>query len=1415
MYKKDVYELTSPQNNIWQLEQVNNSKSPINHIYAVMKLNDRLDKKLLEKTINKIIEINDSFRIRIKKEKGEVYQYIDKYNWTEIEKIEIHDEDISEIIDKYKNEEISLEKLFTFKLIFTKTKTYVLYKTHHIIADAWGMTQVAEQIKEIYSVISKNEEYTNSKNSYTTLIKREKDYRNSDKYEKDKKFWEEYVKNINNTRIFKSNDRFEKKAKRYEYIFEEGLFEQISNYCRENKITEYAFLLGVLAIYYKKIFNSNKIVVGTAFLNRQKRYNELESTGMYVSTLPINIDVGKANTFIELCHNITSSNLSLYKHSNFPYHKIQELYCKQTQENTNLYEIGFSYQINTLQNEIKDDDYGECKWIFSGEQNNPITIHITTLNHYKILNYDYLISYFKDDEIKQMNDIIITIIKQILNNANNLKEIQILTKNDVQQLKILNNNGKIETSDTLIDIAEKVVNEFKDKTAIICGEKNITYGEFWKRVNQLANKLISSGIDKNLPIALYFDKSIEMIISMFGVLKAGCCYVPILPDEDKKRINYILQDSNPKFIITHKGYRLKTNIPIIDIESINEESTQNTKNKISNEDIAYIIYTSGSTGKPKGTMVTHKNICNLKESIQNDNILKATSEDISISLLKYSFDASGIDIYTSILFGGTLILVEKEDELNPKKVLEIMEKNKVTRSFLTPKWIENIAIQDKLLNSDLSNLKILGTGGETLKPYILSQLLEKYKGLKVLNLYGPTETTMFTTYKVITEKEIENNYTSIGKPIYGARIGIINSENEFMPLNTKGELVIYEDKDSIKNISKGYLNLKEITDKKFIRIYNPIINENVKIYKTGDIAKINNDLEIEFLGRDDDIVKVNGGYLIALNEVENTIQKLLGENFKAYPIAIPYNNTKIIILFLTKKEKNISLDNIKRYINKNISFYMKPKKIIELKEFPRNSSGKINRKELQNIAIKYMEDNKNTIILPKTKIEKEIYNNIKKIITIDEFSICDDFIDDLGIDSLSLTALYTNLEKYNIKIQDIYNNSNIKDLAYFINNNNVRLCPNIEKIDEIKIKNNVKKFNLDNVLITGVTGFLGIHLLKELLKNETVKKIYCIIRNKINLDGKKRLISLIQYYFPNDEKILNLINERVIVLDGDITKAKLGLEDSQYYYLKNNITTVINSAANVRHYAKPNVIKKDNVQSVKNIIEFCEDKISFAHMSTLSIIGFKGENTLDIIFDENNLYIKQDFKDNPYLISKFEAEKEIIEAVSNKNLNAIIFRLGNIMPRIEDGKFQKNEKQNVFMQSIKAIIDTKVIAKDLINLELEFSPVDECSKIIMKLINSNEKNLIYHILNNKGIKIIELIEILRKYGYNIRTGNMEEFICETEKVTDEYTKQYILNNNLNKYSQNITLEVMKKENIKWSNINNEYIKGILNIIQKF
>ena len=1414
--KKDVYKLTNPQKNILEMEQVNSGNNSINHILSILKLSGKLNTEILEKTIKIIIEKNDSFHINIEKINESYKQYFSKPNIFYIEKYFIENDDISKIINLYQKLELGLKKLYAFGLVFTSNFTYVIYKAHHIISDGWGMTQVGEQIKEIYSKLIKGEELANyNKPSYINLIKREEKYLESSKYNLDMKFWDEYTKNLDIPHLFNNSDIFKKDANRIEYLIPKSISEKIDCFCSNNSISEYCFFLAIYAIYFKKIYNVNPMVFGTPFLNRLKKYNDFECTGLYVCNLPLNISVTSCTDFLSLCKNINSSNLSLFRHSSFPYHKIENLYHKNTHNTDSLFEVGFSYQINESQNSLSNGDKGEYTWYFSKKQNNPLTIHLTILNHEKQLSYDYLKSCFNEKQIKQMNEIIFHIITQILNGKTEIKNIDIIPKSAYEIISKFNNSGDIIRKDTnVIEIFEKIVQKYQQKTAIICGEEKISYKKLYNKTCTLANYLQKNGLKKGMAVALFFDKSIEMIISILAVLKSGGCYVPILPDEEEKRIEYILNDCKPFCILTNKKHKDKIKGNIICIEEIDLSKQENCDTNIMPNDIAYIIYTSGSTGNPKGTMVMHKNICGLIESISQDKITKAKSNDICMSLLKYSFDASGIDIYTALLFLSILLLVEKQDELNPKKVLSLIEKYKVTRSFLIPKWLEHIASYDENSKYDLSSLRILGSGGEVLKPHLIESLLKKYPKLKILNLYGPTEATMFTTCKKVKKEDIKKNHLTIGRPIYGSRLAIINSDLEFLPPNIPGELIIYEDNKSIQNIAKGYLNLPKQTEKKFINIYNPIIKEMVRAYRTGDMAKLTDTGEIEFIGRDDDVVKVNGGYLVALNEVEKKIQNILGNTFEIYPVAIPFKNTKIIILFITKKEKNIALYNIKNHINDNISFYMRPKKIIELEELPRNSSGKIDRKKLIEIAKNYLEDTKHSIKLPETKTEKEIYKIIKKFVDLRTISITDDFIDDLGIDSLDLNNVYTELKKYNISIQDIYNNPCIKDLADFIDKNvNAKIIPNLEKINEAKILNNVKPFNLEKILLTGVTGFLGIHLLRELLINKNVKKIYCIIRNKINLTSEQRLNNMIKYYFNSDNNIIKLVKQKVIVLNGDITKKYLGIDEHTYKKLKNNITTVINSAANVRHFVKPEKIKKDNVESVNYLIDFCGTNISLAHISTLSIAGFKNKNTKNTIYSENNLYINQEFNNNPYLISKFEAEKNILYANNYKKLNSIIFRMGNIMPRLSDGVFQQNANQNVFLLAIKSILDCKMIPKEFLNTKIEFSPVDECANIIISILQKNYKNSVYHILNNNEITILELKTLLNDLGCDILETNLEKFKTELVKYTDEYTKEYLLSQNLNKYTQEVSLKLIEKCDKYWHKTDIDYINNILKIIK--
>ena len=388
---------------------------------------------------------------------------------------------------------------------------------------------------------------------------------------------------------------------------------------------------------------------------------------------------------------------------------------------------------------------------------------------------------------------------------------------------------------------------------------------------------------------------------------------------------------------------------------------------------------------------------------------------------------------------------------------------------------------------------------------------------------------MFTTFKIFTESEIESNYSTIGKPIPGSRIAVLNEKNVVLPVNSQGELVVYEDENSIHNIAKGYLNLPEQTSKKFIKFYNPICGSIVNGYKTGDIVKINNNLEIEFIGRNDDIVKVNGGYLVALNEVEKRISSLLGDTIESYCVAVPYKNSKAIVLFVHNNEKTISLTHIKMYLKENLSFYMQPKKIVEIDEIPRNTSGKVHRQALKNLAIEELKVQCSNIVKPRTNVELEIYNVIKDCTHIDDFSITDDFLDDLGIDSLSLTSISVALSNYKLGMQDFYTYSCVQDLAQFIENKakDGGLLVEVDGIDKIDIpmlsakltntkseNSKANNFDLTTVLITGVTGFLGIHILYELLNN-TDSDIYCLIRSKNNQDSKDRLInklSFIKYF---------------------------------------------------------------------------------------------------------------------------------------------------------------------------------------------------------------------------------------------------------------------------------------------------------------
>ena len=964
---------------------------------------------------------------------------------------------------------------------------------------------------------------------------------------------------------------------------------------------------------------------------------------------------------------------------------------------------------------------------------------------------------------------------------------------------------------------KRIVSKNKTKIALKYNDTEVTYKELDKKSNSVANNLIQRKFKKGTPIAIIFDKSIEMFITMLGILKAGCYYVPILPQEENARTEYIIKNSESQLLITEKKYftQVANNVvpQKIVIDDLLNDDCQAPDINIKPTDLCYFIYTSGSTGGPKGVMLKHENVISLMESMNHHEDLKFVPGDIAISLLKYSFDASTIDIYSMLLNGGKLIIVPREIELDPAEVTKIISDEKVTRFFTVAKWIEQVQRMARKQKIDLSSVRLIGTGGEVLKPQKFKYLAENYPNLKFCNTYGPTETTVMITSHEVNDRDIEKNFSPIGGLLPFARAIVMNHENnEILPINCKGELVMFEDSTSMHNISKGYFNLDEKNKKHFIKFVSPFTHKLVNGYRSGDYVKINRNLELEFFGRNDDFKKVNGGYLVSLTEVENKIQRILGTTVDISVVSIPVRNTNSIMLFVAKRgsSANVTLADIKSELDKNLSFYMKPKKIFEIEKLPFTRNGKIHKRQLEEQALKYYES-KTEYILPTNKTEQHIYDIVKEIVNTD-FSITDDFEEDLGIDSLNITVLYSKLNNSKISIQDLYNYPTVKDLAHLFKKELYEDEP--LETDRIKIINTANKMDLEKVLLTGTTGFVGIHLLKELAENEETQKIYCIVRHKLNYRSEERFEIMLENYF--DEETRKKIKKKAVVLNGDLRKEDLGLEPQIYNRVLKDVQTIINPAANVKHMGKYSSSYIDNVETVNNLINVClKFNIGLAHISTLSLNGYHNKNVTEI-FTENTLNINQTFNRNPYLISKFEAEQLILKNIVQNNLNAKIFRIGNIMPRLSDGVFQVNYDQNGFVLAINTLSQLQVMTEDMENVKMILTPVDECCRAINTLLKSNYCNTIYHIENQKKVKLSSIIENLKERNIEFSTVSdkaFEKALNNNYSVGAEHLK-VILNTEQNKYNSNITTALLDNLNFEWKPIKKDYIDNLINISMK-
>lgn len=1037
--KEEIARPSSGQRRLWLLQKLypDNPFYQYAHLY---KITGALDIDLLKQSFQFLIDKHSILRSNFSENEEGIILKINadvKLNleFTDLSNVddELANSRCQKMIKAHALKTFNLEEDLLIRLLLIKRSDEqyeLVLSIHHIIGDRSSLLLMNEEWINYYKTIKAGKtaptfddnkiqylDYAYWKNQQTTK-------------EADIQYWKEQLAGelaiLNLPTDFQRPKAFKFKGATIRQLLSPSVSQQLRQLAKTHQTTMYVVLLSAFKTLLYRYTHQEDIIIGCPFSTRDK--SELERLiGFFNETLVLRSTLSNQLSFTACIDVVKETSMQALTHKNIGFDDLVRLVKPERHGTINpLFQIMFVYN-NANKNDVVEGLSISEETIDLGVSKFDLTLFATDQIDQIEIALEYSTELFALETVERMLVHLSNLLESISKNPNQLiSQISFLGKEEKQQLLTQWNDTAVSIPeyDNIHQLFEEKVIQQGETIAVVCDGEKISYAALNEKANRVAQALITSGIKANDFVGLFTSRSITMVIGILGILKSGAAYLPLDPKYPTKRIEFMVDDAGIETILFQEKWKKQVPTKVkhsFCIEEAIAEEEQSSSNfpTIKNDQLAYIIYTSGSSGIPKGVSISHKNLIystTARFHFFNQN------PSAFLLLSSFSFDSSVAGIFWTLCSGGTLVLPPERIEQDMSALAQTIFDHQISHTLLLPSLYK--LLLDRSTTEQLASLQTVMVAGEACSSAIVSAHFKKNKTVELVNEYGPTEGTVWSTaHKIMPNDALDN--VPIGRPIPNAQHYILDKNEQVLPVGIPGELHI-----AGAGIANGYWQRPELTASRFIA--NTFTgNRNDKLYKTGDLVRYRKDGTIEFLGRIDQQVKIRG-HRIELDEIKKHLLQIPSVDDALVIVQNQDSIPRLVAYIISTQGKNTT--DLKSTLMERIPNYMVPAAYISMTEFPKLPNGKIDHSALPNPTKTDFKTDK-AFVAANTEMQKILTGIWESVLKLSPIGIHDNFFT-IGGDSIRSIQVISQSQQSGIDIapHHIFEYQTIFELSTFLEN---------------------------------------------------------------------------------------------------------------------------------------------------------------------------------------------------------------------------------------------------------------------------------------------------------------------------------------------------------------------------------------------